>query len=296
MPVAAIVGETKGALVDNLEEALRPAAMLDIGRAIGGGGGKKYRVLLGNEGGKLRRQLVGKSFHQPVLIGLGGAAVGLRLLGCRREDPGGIIHGRGKLLSTRDRAQDRRLLPLRKEPNAIKLTWRLSPGSFLVCVGDLFAAVGGIVAMTGETANDAAAAGESAPAIFVVIELAGGALGWSDLLRHCGRLARLNRTLRQGSLCASWQLAELCSQYRPAKAANGPIVRSPVPTQMALVTVTSAGQGSLHCGTLNAMKQAASVIPQALPAQTSRVKALRSKRLAIVNAISGSPMLDRASR
>jgi hypothetical protein len=54
-------------------------------------------------------------------------------------------------------------LPLRKEPKAIKLTWRLSPGSYLVCVDDLFAAVSEIAAMTGEAANDAAATGESVP-------------------------------------------------------------------------------------------------------------------------------------
>jgi hypothetical protein len=49
LPVAAIVGEAERALVDNLDEAFRPAAMLDVRRAIGRRGAEKRGVLLGDK-------------------------------------------------------------------------------------------------------------------------------------------------------------------------------------------------------------------------------------------------------
>jgi len=36
LPVAAVIGKGDGVLVDDLDKALRPAAVLDIGLAVGG--------------------------------------------------------------------------------------------------------------------------------------------------------------------------------------------------------------------------------------------------------------------
>ena len=120
MPVAAIVGEAERLLVDHLDEALRPAAVLDIGRAVRGGGGEKRRVEPGDELGKLRRHLVGKAFRHALRIGLGRAAFGLRLARGRREHQGGIVHGARELLCASDRVQDRRARARRKVAEAIK--------------------------------------------------------------------------------------------------------------------------------------------------------------------------------
>lgn len=49
LPVAAVVGKTERFLVQNLDEALRSAAMLDIGRTVRRCGAEEGRVLLGDE-------------------------------------------------------------------------------------------------------------------------------------------------------------------------------------------------------------------------------------------------------
>jgi len=86
LPVAAIVRETKRALVDHLDEAFRPAAMLDVGRAVRIGGAEKDGILLGDETGELRRNRVGKAFCDALGVSLCRAALGLGLLRRRRED------------------------------------------------------------------------------------------------------------------------------------------------------------------------------------------------------------------
>ena len=54
LPVAAVIGERQRGLVQNLDEALRPAAMLDVGLAVRAGGREIQAVGLGEE----RRELL----------------------------------------------------------------------------------------------------------------------------------------------------------------------------------------------------------------------------------------------
>ncbi len=52
LPVAAVIRESQRCLVENLDEARRTAAMLDIRLAVGGCGRQEETVLLADEGGK----------------------------------------------------------------------------------------------------------------------------------------------------------------------------------------------------------------------------------------------------
>jgi hypothetical protein len=67
--------------------------MLDVRRALRARGAEERGVLLGDEGGELRRYRIGKAFLDARGIGLGRTALGLRLLGCGGEDDVGIVHG-----------------------------------------------------------------------------------------------------------------------------------------------------------------------------------------------------------
>ena len=61
LAVAAIVGKAERLVVDDLDEALRSAAMLDVGRVLGRHRREKRRVEFGDEGGKIGRHSVGKA-------------------------------------------------------------------------------------------------------------------------------------------------------------------------------------------------------------------------------------------
>ena len=92
MPVAAIVGKAERLFVDNFDKALRPTAVLHIGRAVAARGRKEGGILFGNKFRKLRRDMVRKAFGHAARIGLCRAALGLRLLRGRSEYPAGVIH------------------------------------------------------------------------------------------------------------------------------------------------------------------------------------------------------------
>ena len=77
-----------GENVHNLDEALRPAAMLDVRPAVGRRGAQKGRVLLGDEGGKLGCHGVGKAGLDLAIIGVRGAVLGLGAAHGGREDDG----------------------------------------------------------------------------------------------------------------------------------------------------------------------------------------------------------------
>src|SRR5665213_2718651 len=53
LPVAAVIGERDGLLVQDLDKALGAAAMLDIGLPVGAGGGEKQAVGVGQEARQL---------------------------------------------------------------------------------------------------------------------------------------------------------------------------------------------------------------------------------------------------
>ena len=53
LPVATVIGKAERSVVDHLDEALRSAAMLKIGRAVSGCGGEKGGILFGDKLGEL---------------------------------------------------------------------------------------------------------------------------------------------------------------------------------------------------------------------------------------------------
>jgi hypothetical protein len=67
--------------------------MLNVRRAVSGCRGKKRSVLLGDEGGKLGRDLVGKAFGDAPLIRLCRAAFCLGFFCRRYENQIGDVHG-----------------------------------------------------------------------------------------------------------------------------------------------------------------------------------------------------------
>src|SRR6185312_8886780 len=74
-------------------EALRPAAMLDVGRAVAARRAEESHVLLGDEFREVRADRVGKAFGDPALVVRGRTALGLRLLRGRCEHDRRIVHG-----------------------------------------------------------------------------------------------------------------------------------------------------------------------------------------------------------
>src|SRR6266849_8344581 len=86
LPVAAVIGERQRVLVQNLDEAFGPAAMLDIGLSISGGGSQEHAVSGSEECGEV---LVDLGAPAAVLldarIGVARSLAGLDRLYRRRE-------------------------------------------------------------------------------------------------------------------------------------------------------------------------------------------------------------------
>src|SRR5690606_25561613 len=80
------------------DETFGATAVLDVRRAVAADGAEKCGVLLGYEGGKLRRHFVGKTVGQALFVSLGGASFGLRVLRGWREDEGSVVHERPRLI------------------------------------------------------------------------------------------------------------------------------------------------------------------------------------------------------
>src|SRR6476659_8355169 len=86
LPVAAIVGKAERFVVDDLDEAFRPAAMLNIRRAVSSCGGNKGGILFGDKLRELCRDAIREALSYAPLVCLRRSALGLCLLRSRRED------------------------------------------------------------------------------------------------------------------------------------------------------------------------------------------------------------------
>src|SRR5262249_19095710 len=86
LAIATVVGEAERALVDHLDETLRAATVLNVRLAVGRGSRQKRGVLLGDEGGKLRRDRIGKAMLDPAHVGGGRATLGLGAAHSRRKN------------------------------------------------------------------------------------------------------------------------------------------------------------------------------------------------------------------
>jgi hypothetical protein len=92
LPVTAVVGERDGVLVENFDKALRPAAVLDIGLAVGGSRREIEAGRLGEEAGEILVDL-GAPAAARLDMGIGAARAfaGLDRFHCRGEgDVAGI--------------------------------------------------------------------------------------------------------------------------------------------------------------------------------------------------------------
>src|SRR5439155_25180767 len=86
LPVAAVIGKRDGVLVENLDEALRPAAMLDIGLAVRGSRREKEAVGPGEEAGEIFVDLGAPAAARfDICIALARALAGLDCLHRRGE-------------------------------------------------------------------------------------------------------------------------------------------------------------------------------------------------------------------
>ena len=82
LPVAGVVGEAERPVVEHLDEALRPAAVLDVGSAELRDGRQKRGVELADEVRKLRCDRIGEARSEPLGVAVRRAAFGLRALRC----------------------------------------------------------------------------------------------------------------------------------------------------------------------------------------------------------------------
>jgi hypothetical protein len=86
LPVALEIDEAEAALVENTEEARRPAAVLDIGLAVPARRGEKEAVARGDEGREIRRD--------PVAAGIDGLEIAVA--GAGAEAALGLLDRRGE--------------------------------------------------------------------------------------------------------------------------------------------------------------------------------------------------------
>src|SRR5262249_36697292 len=86
LAVPGVVRKTQRFLVQHFDEALRAAAVLDIGRAAGGHGREERGIELGDERRKIRGHAIGKARRDALFVGARGTALGLRMSVRRRGD------------------------------------------------------------------------------------------------------------------------------------------------------------------------------------------------------------------
>jgi hypothetical protein len=95
LPIAGIVGKAERLVVEHLDEPLRAAAVLDVGRALGRDRGEERGIELGDEGGKLAGHVVGKAGGDALVVAVRRGALGLRAPRGRGEDDIAVgAHGR----------------------------------------------------------------------------------------------------------------------------------------------------------------------------------------------------------
>src|SRR5215472_12599297 len=113
LAVPGVVRKTERFLVQHFDEALRAAAVLDIGRAGGGHGREERGIELGDERRKIRGHAIGKARRDALFVGARGTTLGLRMAGRRREDDVGVVdHGTIRRARARPR-RGRRVAPWR---------------------------------------------------------------------------------------------------------------------------------------------------------------------------------------